>query len=91
MRTLLVPALAALLALPAFASAQSPATAPDDAGVARRDPSAAARAAPVQVAHGNAFDDADLRFAEVVETAPAPLRVAGNATEKPAASCSCHR
>jgi len=74
MRTLLVPALAALLSLPAFASASSPATIHDDAAyasasratftVAARDPAS------------NALDDAGLApTAESSPAAAAPVRL----------------
>ena len=77
MRTLLVPALAALLALPAFAFANSPASAFDDASY----PAMSRKS--VSVERGDratsAFDDAGLGLPEVAPAgpaAPAQVRIA---------------
>ncbi|HET7754193.1 MAG TPA: hypothetical protein VFK85_09805 [Anaeromyxobacteraceae bacterium] len=75
MRTLLVPALAALLALPAFASAAAPGSAYDDASYGA---SARTTIAVAQVDRASSsFDDSGLALPEATPAAAAaPVRVA---------------
>lgn len=79
MRTLLVPALAALLALPAFASAAAPGSAYDDASYgASYGASARTTIAVAQVDRASSsFDDSGLALPEATPAAAAaPVRVA---------------